>query len=291
MGKPIGYIKDVNASIKQGVTHFKNQLARAKGDIKLVLQSYNFGGGFIDYCMKKGGKYTYELAYSFSESMVKKVGRISRIPPGYGDSKYVERVLRYYDGNLPAGACKGGGAVGEGSGGASSCPVVTGREGKSKYHLGSGGSPDIIDLHNLPGRNFGLTIVGGGGTSKVRKATGELLIEVAKLYKAATGDSFNITSGWRPGDNQWHGTGWAADIDTPNTMRVINGKMRFPNGTDKEKARKLVECCLKAGFRGLVFGDWDIIQEMNGKYGDGAMQYDPKGHWNHLHCSYPLCKK
>lgn len=291
MGKPIGYIKDVDASIKQGVTHFKNQLARAKGDIKLVLQSYNFGGGFIDYCMNKGGKYTYELAYSFSESMVKKVGRISRIPPGYGDSKYVERVLRYYDGNLPAGACKGGGAVGEGSGGASSCPVATGREGKSKYHLGSGGAPDIIDLHSLPGRNFGLTIVGGGGTSKVRKATGELLIEVAKLYKAATGDSFNITSGWRPGDNQWHGTGWAADIDTPNTMRVINGKMRFPNGTDKEKARKLVECCLKAGFRGLVFGDWDIIQEMNGKYGDGAMQYDPKGHWNHLHCSYPLCRK
>lgn len=92
------------------------------------------------------------------------------------------------------------------------------------------------------------------------------------------------------GDNQWHGTGWAADLDTPNTMRVINGKMRFPNGTDKEKARKLVECCLKAGFRGLVFGDWDIIQEMNGKYGESAMQYDPKGHWNHLHCSYPLCK-
>lgn len=291
MGKPIGYIKNVDASIKQGVTHFKNQLARAKGDIKLVLQSYNFGGGFIDYCMSRGGKYTYELAYSFSESMVKKVGRISRIPPGYGDSKYVERVLRYYDGALPAGACKGGGAVGEGSGGANSCPVVTGKDGKNKYHIGSGGAPDLIDLKGLAGRNFGLTIVGGGGTSKVRKGTAELLIEVAKLYKAATGDNFNITSGWRPGDRQWHGTGWAADIDTPNTMRNINGKMRFPNGTDKEKARKLVECCLKAGFRGLVFGDWDIIQEMNGKYGASAMQYDPQGHWNHLHCSYPLCKK
>lgn len=280
MGKPIGYIKNVDQSIKQGVTHFKNQLAKANGDIKLVLQSYNFGGGFIDYCMKNGGKYTYELAYSFSESMVKKVGRISRVPPGYGDSKYVERVLRYYDGALPNGECEkgGGGAV---TGGASSCPSVFGSEGKSKYHSNGG---DLVELGSGP---WGIIIVGGGGTSKVRQGTKEAL----KAALTAYGKKINVTSGWRPGDRNWHGTGWAVDLDTPNTMRNINGKMRFPEGGDKNDARKLADCCIQAGFRGIYFGDWDIVQEMNAKYGAGTCTYDPGGHWNHFHCSYPVCKK
>ncbi|MGV7000401.1 lysozyme family protein [Priestia megaterium] len=282
MGKPIGYIKNVDQSIAQGVKYFGSLLRRTKGDIKMCIQSYNFGGGFIDYCMKRGGKYTPQLAYSFAEMMAKKHGRISRIPPGYGDSKYVERVLRYYGGDMPNGECENSDGGAAATGGASSCPSVLGKEGKKKYQTSGAG---LIDLKSFKGRNFGITIV--GGTSKVRQATAETLVNVRKIY----GKDFNITSGNRPGDPNWHGTGWAADIDTPNTMRTINGKMRFPNGKDKDEARKLANSCCQAGFRGIVFGDWDIVQELNKKYGSGTAFYDPAGHYNHLHCSYPICKK
>ncbi len=286
LGKPIGYIKNVDESIAQGVKYFGEIVRKCNGDIKLALQSYNFGKGFIDYVMKRGGKYTPELAYQFSEYMVGKMGRkISRIPPGYGDSKYVERVLRYYDGSLPSGECENGG---DATGGASSCPSVTGADGKRKYHTGGKG---LIDLSTYKGRNFRLTIVSGGGSARVRPGTAEALVNTAKLYKSATGKDFQITSGHRPGDPNWHGTGWAADLDTPNTMRTIGGKMRFPDGKDKREARALCEAAIQSGFRALYFGDWDIVQEMNKKYGSGTMNYDPAGHWNHLHVSYPICKR
>lgn len=281
MGKPIGYIKDVDQSITQGIKYFGSILTKTKGDIKMALQSYNFGSGFIDYCMKNGGKYTKQLAWDFAEEQVKKHGRISSIDPGYGDSSYVDHVLRYYDGALPSGECEGDDDAG---GGASSCPSVTGSEGKAKYQTSSG--KELIDLSSYKDKKYyGITIV--GGTSKVRPGTAEALVSAMKIY----GKKANVTSGWRPGDSAWHGTGWAVDLDTPNTMRTIGGKMRFPNGADKDNARNLAEACIKAGFRALYFGDWDIVQEMNSKYGSGTMNYDPAGHYNHLHCSYPICKK
>lgn len=282
LGKPIGSIKNVDESIRQGIKYFGEIMKKCNGDIKMALQSYNYGKGFIDYCMKRGGKYTKDLAYSFAEEQVRKMGRkISRIPPGYGDSSYVSHVLRYYDGNLPDVECEeGSGGV---TGGASSCPSVTGSAGKAKYRTSTG--KELTDLKNVPNAPFGIIIV--GGTSKVRPGTAEALVAALKTY----GKKVNVTSGWRPGDPNWHGTGWAVDLDTPNTMRMIGGKMRFPNGSDKENARKLTEACIQAGFRGLYFGDWDIVQEMNKKYGSGTVTYDPGGHWNHLHCSYPVCKK
>lgn len=277
MGKPIGYIKDVDQSIHQGVKYFGQIIKKCKGDIKMAIQSYNFGGGFIDYAMSHGGRYTVELAYQFAEHMVQKMGkRISRIPPGYGDCKYVEHVLRYYDGNLPSGACSNSPVD---TNGANSCPSVIGSAGKKKYHTISG--KELVQLGSGP---WDITIV--GGTDKVRPGTKETLANAIGIY----GSKVNVTSGWRPGDPNWHGTGWAVDLDTPNTMRYINGKMRFPNGSDKNNARRLAESCIQAGFRALYFGDWDIVQEMNKKYGAGTMNYDPAGHYNHLHCSFPICK-
>jgi hypothetical protein len=61
---------DTESSIKQGVKYFSELFATAKNkdcDINTVLQSYNFGGGFIPYVADKGKKYTYELAESFSK--------------------------------------------------------------------------------------------------------------------------------------------------------------------------------------------------------------------------------
>ena len=56
-------------SIKQGCKYFSELLASAKAkgcDINTVVQSYNYGGGFIDYAASRGKKYTFELAVSFA---------------------------------------------------------------------------------------------------------------------------------------------------------------------------------------------------------------------------------
>ncbi|MBC1645833.1 peptidase P60 [Listeria welshimeri] len=58
-------------SIKQGCKYFSELLASAKAlgidDVKASIQSYNFGGGFLDYVANHGKSYTYELAESFSK--------------------------------------------------------------------------------------------------------------------------------------------------------------------------------------------------------------------------------
>lgn len=57
-------------SIKQGCKYFASLLesAKAKGcDLNSVIQSYNYGGGFLDYVAKRGKKYTFQLAESFSK--------------------------------------------------------------------------------------------------------------------------------------------------------------------------------------------------------------------------------
>ncbi|WP_039656503.1 lysozyme family protein [Clostridium tyrobutyricum] len=56
-------------SIEQGCKYFAALLKTAKSkdcDINTVIQSYNYGGGFIDYVASQGKKYTFELAENFS---------------------------------------------------------------------------------------------------------------------------------------------------------------------------------------------------------------------------------
>lgn len=57
-------------SIKQGCTYFAGLLKKAQEkecDISTVVQSYNYGSGFIDYVAKKGKQYTFELAQEFAK--------------------------------------------------------------------------------------------------------------------------------------------------------------------------------------------------------------------------------
>ena len=106
-----------DASIKQGVKAFYNALtsARNKGisDIETVIQSYNYGPGFASYVAENGGKYTFELAESFS---LKMAGSDTKIPYsnaiskargkeyryGYGNFHYVDMVMQYVDGAINA---------------------------------------------------------------------------------------------------------------------------------------------------------------------------------------------
>ncbi|MBC1903369.1 C40 family peptidase [Listeria innocua] len=96
IGLPVNSLQPPD-SIHYGIAHFKASLEKAgvknpqdMDGIKLMLQSYNFGTGFIDYAKKHGGKYTKELAISFSQMQAVKLGW-----PSYGDTEYVEHVLRY----------------------------------------------------------------------------------------------------------------------------------------------------------------------------------------------------
>lgn len=101
----IGCITSPQESIEYGVKHFLSVMAQAKNDVKLTLQSYNFGGGFINYVLENGGSYTKELAISFSQMMYQKLAhtgiykchRPSAIQHSacYGDIEYVDAVLKY----------------------------------------------------------------------------------------------------------------------------------------------------------------------------------------------------
>ena len=95
-------------SIKQGCKYFSELLAAAetKGcDLNSVIQSYNYGGGFLDYVAGRGKKYTFELAESFArdKSGGKKVTYTNPIAVeknggwrySYGNMFYVLLVSQY----------------------------------------------------------------------------------------------------------------------------------------------------------------------------------------------------
>ena len=95
-------------SIKQGCKYFSELLAAAetKGcDLNSVIQSYNYGGGFLDYVTGRGKKYTFELAESFArdKSGGKKVTYTNPVAVeknggwrySYGNMFYVLLVSQY----------------------------------------------------------------------------------------------------------------------------------------------------------------------------------------------------
>ena len=59
-------------SIKQGCKYFASLLSscKAKGmnDINVVIQSYNYGGGYADYVAKNGKKHSFNLAENFAKN-------------------------------------------------------------------------------------------------------------------------------------------------------------------------------------------------------------------------------
>ena len=59
--------------------------------IKLALQGYNYGQGYITWAMNKYGEYTKTNAVDFSIKAAERYGWSS-----YGDMNYVPHVLRYY---------------------------------------------------------------------------------------------------------------------------------------------------------------------------------------------------
>ena len=91
-------ITDPEYSIDVGIQNLAACLEQVKVEnpidmenIKLALQGYNFGNGYISWAVKNYGSYSYANAVEFSEMMAKKLGWSN-----YGDKEYVPHVLRYY---------------------------------------------------------------------------------------------------------------------------------------------------------------------------------------------------
>lgn len=93
-------ITDPAYSIECGIQELKYALDKAGctgptdlDRIKLALQGYNYGSGYIDWAMERDGGYTKENAIAYSDMMCASPNwHYDR----YGDKEYVEHVLRYY---------------------------------------------------------------------------------------------------------------------------------------------------------------------------------------------------
>ena len=91
-------ITDPEYSINVGIQNLAACLSAAEVEnpidmehIKLALQGYNFGNGYISWAKTNYGGYSYANAVEFSTTQAERLGWDS-----YGDTQYVSHVLRYY---------------------------------------------------------------------------------------------------------------------------------------------------------------------------------------------------
>ena len=91
-------ITDPEYSINVGIQNLAACLSAAEVEnpidmehIKLALQGYNFGNGYISWAKMNYGGYSYANAVEFSTTQAERLGWDS-----YGDTQYVSHVLRYY---------------------------------------------------------------------------------------------------------------------------------------------------------------------------------------------------
>lgn len=99
-------ITDPEYSIDVGIQNLAACLREAGAEnpmdlphVKLALQGYNYGNGYISWAVSGYGGYTAANAVEFSDMMAQRNGWAS-----YGDKQYVPHVLQYYPfGRIPMG--------------------------------------------------------------------------------------------------------------------------------------------------------------------------------------------
>ena len=107
-------IQDTDYSIQVGIQYYADCLREAgctspqdMDKLKLSLQGYNYGNGYITWAIQKYGGYSAENALQFSNEQAASHGWSA-----YGDPEYVPHVLRYYSsGGLFAGLFGGNGQI------------------------------------------------------------------------------------------------------------------------------------------------------------------------------------
>ena len=202
-------IKDPEYSISCGVHYLSDNLSAAKAKspvdmdrIKLALQGYNFGSGYIPWAISKYGGYSYAGAVEFSKDQAKKHGWSS-----YGNPEYVQHVLRYYPyGNYSYDVITTGpGKLG--------LPIQGMTKGNISSHFGPRSSPGGIGSKN----HKGLDIAFPAGT---------------KVYACESGTV--TTAGWVSGFGKCiiinHGGGLQtvyghlSDIKVKSGQKVVRGQ-------------------------------------------------------------------
>jgi len=188
------------ASIKQGVKYFASVLKKA-GEVKLALQSYNFGQGFIAYAKARGG-YNMTNVKAFSAAMAKKY-RYRR----YGDVNYVPHVLRYYEGSTTVTTTPGtGGKVTNSNGFIRPCEGVVTSEMKQRWGRAHEGL-DIAKAGTVP-----IKAAASGTVSKsyVSASYGEVIFIVhninGKTYETVYGHMRKGSRRFKVGDKVAQGT-------------------------------------------------------------------------------------
>ena len=95
-----GAIQDADYSIKVGIQYYADCVREAgcqslqdMDKLKLSLQGYNYGNGYISWAIQNHGGYSEANALQFSQEQAAAHGW-----PRYGDPEYVPHVLRYYSG-------------------------------------------------------------------------------------------------------------------------------------------------------------------------------------------------
>ena len=95
-----GAIQDADYSIKVGVQYYADCVREAGCEspqdldkLKLSLQGYNYGNGYISWAIRNHGGYSEANALQFSQEQAAAHGW-----SGYGDPEYVPHVMRYYSG-------------------------------------------------------------------------------------------------------------------------------------------------------------------------------------------------
>ena len=107
-------IQDADYSIQVGIQYYADCLREAgctspqdMDKLKLSLQGYNYGNGYITWALRNYGGYSVENALQFSNEQAASHGWSA-----YGDPEYVPHVLRYYSsGGLFAGLFGGNGQI------------------------------------------------------------------------------------------------------------------------------------------------------------------------------------
>ena len=86
-----GYIHEVKSAISEFMQYGISTQDMDK--LKLSLQGYNYGNGYISWALEKFGGYSKVNALQFSQEQAAAHGW-----SGYGDPEYVPHVMRYYSG-------------------------------------------------------------------------------------------------------------------------------------------------------------------------------------------------
>lgn len=104
-----GAIQDPEYSIQVGIRYYADCVREAgctspqdMDRLKLSLQGYNYGNGYISWALNNYGGYSEANALLFSQQQAASHGWAA-----YGDPEYVPHVLRYYSGGNPFGALFG----------------------------------------------------------------------------------------------------------------------------------------------------------------------------------------